>query len=165
MPTSICSICRRWVFLLPVSIVRVSSSWVLICMLSLYNTENWDCRHLYSVVSTITLSGSIDSWQHSTQYNTENWDCRHLYSVVSTITLSGSIDSWQHSTQYNTENWHCRHLYSVVSTITLSGSCDVVGILRTSSFRYYWVSLAAVCPFSHVCVIVIFATKLSICLV
>ena len=60
--TSICSICRRWVFLVLVSRLLASSSCVFICVLSLYRTENCDWRHLYSVVSTMTDSGSMDSW-------------------------------------------------------------------------------------------------------
>lgn len=55
--TSMCSICRRWAFLAVSRRARASSSWVFTPRDSLYNRENWDCRHLYSRVSFTTSSG------------------------------------------------------------------------------------------------------------
>lgn len=57
--TSMCSICRRWAFLVVSRRARASSSWVFTPRDSLYSRENWDCRHLYSNVSFTTSSGIL----------------------------------------------------------------------------------------------------------
>ena len=110
--TSMCSICLRWVFLYSCSWFRASSSWVLICMLSLYSTENCDCRHLYSVVSRITLSGKC-------------WSCtdvKHTKSSLTALVPCGLQD----------------HTFRQVQELHRHKEHRILGLAARHIFKTYW---------------------------
>ena len=61
-PTSICSICLRWLVLVPCKRFLISSSWYFSCWFSLKMTLNLDCNTLYSALLVIRSSGRFLNW-------------------------------------------------------------------------------------------------------
>lgn len=143
--TSSCSRCLRCVFLLVWSKFRVSSSCVRICMLSLYSTENWDCRHLYSVLSTIICSGRCCSYKQNTASPilTKKWLSYFDKTFILIVLLSQYNDVWymkltsvlSFSISVKASWWSLLSFSSSVSRFVANSFCSSSSYIISSNYK------------------------------